>query len=472
MARKVQLAVVAHIRHQYTDYDKLLKITSWGDARRQVEQPCLDQIVKWRGEGEEEVSELEDIFREVIVLDDDDDDEEEEEEEDEDEQAGITSSGEVDGRESSVEVISCRLITDTDEKATGTTCDPTDPAHGYYFAEPAAMEPSRPPKRRPARFQSPGVRQTRLLRYQAEVRRRYDVSLQAHQTASGLSVYKSIEQPADAFSAQQSNLRTDVRKRKPSPESDDRGIMLPQESSKRMRLSPAQGNLGSIDLTMTPRDANGPDRTIGADLYNDVGRNMYQYPKLNMAMHHVQEYISPSASHVYVERAQQQQIPPVQIRETMRDGIPVEYATLSRSKLISEGQILPTSRTWQRLNELQGLPVHHYHTENRMLRVKNNHCDEDYYIRGMPGSFPVDDDAYLRRTHNQREYVRAPASETVPTQSLQPRVDGIERHLAQGPASAFSRPNSYTADAYDRIEAIDRDVDVYELPVRASTKYY
>lgn len=68
----MQLAVLAHVRHTKTDYDNLLKIVGWHDARRLVEQTCLDQIVKWRGETDEGDGELEDIFQEVIVLDDDD----------------------------------------------------------------------------------------------------------------------------------------------------------------------------------------------------------------------------------------------------------------------------------------------------------------------------------------------------------------------------------------------------------------
>ncbi|RMZ72720.1 Coiled-coil domain-containing 25 [Pyrenophora seminiperda CCB06] len=42
LARKVQLAVVAHIRHMYTDYDKLLRSDGWLEARSQVEHPELD----------------------------------------------------------------------------------------------------------------------------------------------------------------------------------------------------------------------------------------------------------------------------------------------------------------------------------------------------------------------------------------------------------------------------------------------
>jgi hypothetical protein len=52
LSRRVQLAVIAHIRHAHTRYDLLLKETSWENARRTVESLCLDILVKWRGDEE------------------------------------------------------------------------------------------------------------------------------------------------------------------------------------------------------------------------------------------------------------------------------------------------------------------------------------------------------------------------------------------------------------------------------------
>ena len=69
LERRVQLAVIAHIRHVYTDYDEQLRKGTWGDARRHVEQACIDQVVKWRGEDDSDTHELEDIFQEIIVID-------------------------------------------------------------------------------------------------------------------------------------------------------------------------------------------------------------------------------------------------------------------------------------------------------------------------------------------------------------------------------------------------------------------
>lgn len=96
LARKVQLAVVAHIRHMYTDYDKILKAGSWTEARQKVEHVSLAKLKEWRDEAGDPSNEIEDTFREVIVLDDD------EESSDED---VLTASDE---RESSMEIVSSR----------------------------------------------------------------------------------------------------------------------------------------------------------------------------------------------------------------------------------------------------------------------------------------------------------------------------------------------------------------------------
>ncbi|KAL4868188.1 hypothetical protein BDV12DRAFT_170221 [Aspergillus spectabilis] len=73
LARRAQLAVVAHIRHIYTNYDRLLKTTSFHEARATVEQPTLAKLVEWRGDDENGKTVLEDVFREVIVISDDED---------------------------------------------------------------------------------------------------------------------------------------------------------------------------------------------------------------------------------------------------------------------------------------------------------------------------------------------------------------------------------------------------------------
>ncbi|KAH7133331.1 hypothetical protein B0J13DRAFT_587607 [Dactylonectria estremocensis] len=73
LARRVQLAVLAHIRHTHTRYDTLLKETTWQNARKVVEGLCLDTLVKWRGDEETGRDQLDEILREVVVISDSED---------------------------------------------------------------------------------------------------------------------------------------------------------------------------------------------------------------------------------------------------------------------------------------------------------------------------------------------------------------------------------------------------------------
>lgn len=85
LSRRVQLAVLAHIRHNHTRYDQLLREAGYPTARKVVEQHCLDFLVKWRGDEETGRDQFDEILREVIVLSDDsDDDSEDDESSDED----------------------------------------------------------------------------------------------------------------------------------------------------------------------------------------------------------------------------------------------------------------------------------------------------------------------------------------------------------------------------------------------------
>lgn len=81
----------------YTDYDKMLKTGSWMEARQKVEHVSLAKLKEWRDETGEQSNEIEDTFREVIVLDDD---------EDETSDGGDTP----DEREQSMEIVSNRVI--------------------------------------------------------------------------------------------------------------------------------------------------------------------------------------------------------------------------------------------------------------------------------------------------------------------------------------------------------------------------
>jgi hypothetical protein len=87
LSRRVQLAVLAHIRHNHTRYDELLRQTDWVTARSAVEPVCLDKVVQWRGDEETGRDQLEEIIREVVVISDS------EESDDEDDAEGNSSDG-------------------------------------------------------------------------------------------------------------------------------------------------------------------------------------------------------------------------------------------------------------------------------------------------------------------------------------------------------------------------------------------
>ena len=75
LPRRVQLAVVAHIRHVYTDYDKLLKQIPYQQARALAEQPTLDKMAQWRGDDDDDPNAMVSILQDVIIIPDDDDEE-------------------------------------------------------------------------------------------------------------------------------------------------------------------------------------------------------------------------------------------------------------------------------------------------------------------------------------------------------------------------------------------------------------
>lgn len=104
LSRRIQLAVLAHIRHTHTRYDQLLKETQWINARKVVEPVCLDILVKWRGDEETGRDQLDEILREVVVITDSENEDEDEGEYSTDEDAS-DKEGEV-TPESSPEVIS------------------------------------------------------------------------------------------------------------------------------------------------------------------------------------------------------------------------------------------------------------------------------------------------------------------------------------------------------------------------------
>lgn len=74
LVRRAQLSVVAHIRHSYTQYDRLLRQLPYNDARHAVEKPTLQKLVEWRGDHNDHTEEskkaVDEAVREVVVLSD------------------------------------------------------------------------------------------------------------------------------------------------------------------------------------------------------------------------------------------------------------------------------------------------------------------------------------------------------------------------------------------------------------------
>jgi len=91
LSRRVQLAVLAHIRHTHTRYDKLLRETTWMNARKVVELVCLDVLVKWRGDEETGRDQMDEILREVVIITDSEDGDDTSDEESSEEEGEITS---------------------------------------------------------------------------------------------------------------------------------------------------------------------------------------------------------------------------------------------------------------------------------------------------------------------------------------------------------------------------------------------
>jgi len=102
LSRRVQLAVLAHIRHTHTRYDLLLRETSWENARKVVEPICLDFIIKWRGDEETGRDQISEILREIVVISDsedssddslDDDDDDDDDNDDSSDDGEVSSTG-------------------------------------------------------------------------------------------------------------------------------------------------------------------------------------------------------------------------------------------------------------------------------------------------------------------------------------------------------------------------------------------
>ena len=169
MPRRVQLAVVAHIRHVYTNYDRLLRTGTYHAARAQIEQKCLDQLVRWRGDGEDGSNDMEEILREVIVISDDEDDD-----------VDALSNSSLIRRDSSVEIISSHAL------ANDVQVRPVD-----YRYEPVAVDDEQSCA---LAYTAPGVFQRADRTYQGDEQRAKE-----RFGRRGFSRYRAWDQALDRY---------------------------------------------------------------------------------------------------------------------------------------------------------------------------------------------------------------------------------------------------------------------------------
>lgn len=211
LSRRVQLAVISHIRHTHTRYDQLLRETTWANARRAVEELCLDILVKWRGDEESGRDQLDEILREVVVISDSEDDyedEDEEDEEDDDEDADAEDTDMTSGESS-------------DETGASTGDRPSVAGRPAFASEPrphphaAAAGAGPPPIRGPTeadRARAAAKRAHRgFQRYQA-------VRDQAWQQALSRQRHGHDHAPSDSWPTTSTRPESHAFQRDPEPE--------------------------------------------------------------------------------------------------------------------------------------------------------------------------------------------------------------------------------------------------------------
>ncbi|KAJ8062346.1 hypothetical protein OCU04_008891 [Sclerotinia nivalis] len=155
LARRVQLAVLAHIRHTHTRYDKLLRETSWINARKVVEPVCLDVLVKWRGDEETGRDQMDEILREVVIITDSDDEDEDdsddsEEEENEEEEGTFAEPAALVNQDDSQR----RQPLGVEQNSYGNVAGPSDPISSRTRSRARPNEAPRKPQPRFKRYQA------------------------------------------------------------------------------------------------------------------------------------------------------------------------------------------------------------------------------------------------------------------------------------------------------------------------------
>jgi hypothetical protein len=162
LSRRVQLAVLAHIRHTHTRYDKLLRETTWMNARKAVEPVCLDVLVKWRGDEETGRDQMDEILREVVIITDSEDDDDSSEDETSEEEGEVTSDS---SPEAPSQPNSRNMQRSLD--ATGHSQSQSIVGSGHILNDPSASISSRTRAKTDSRPQKDKKAQRGFKRYQA-----------------------------------------------------------------------------------------------------------------------------------------------------------------------------------------------------------------------------------------------------------------------------------------------------------------
>lgn len=191
--RRAQLAVVAHIRHTYTEYDALLRQVQYNEARRRVEKPCLDRLIQWRGD-DDDAGDMDDVLREVIVIPDDDEDDNGRDQTRE----SLRIRSEQIERDSSVEYISeadmqiqpidYSNINRTDER--GDSCSPDSDKEIQYLGR-NQLRHGRQVQYDQHTLDRMGTHRQRVYEEALDRRRKYSETLNVHKDNSFLPVFAS-----------------------------------------------------------------------------------------------------------------------------------------------------------------------------------------------------------------------------------------------------------------------------------------
>lgn len=99
ISKKIELAVSAHVRHRYTDYDKLLRQGyEREEARNMIRPTQMSTLLEWRDQQKSE-EDLETIMREVITIHDSEEEEDDDEDDDDDEYEPLPAETTLSSRE-------------------------------------------------------------------------------------------------------------------------------------------------------------------------------------------------------------------------------------------------------------------------------------------------------------------------------------------------------------------------------------